>query len=264
MTESPTDSLKASWTTTQYDIASRVADIDDNDWHTFLDTEVSTHRPIFIAGADISFPTDPTADHAVATIAVVKLDGNKKTELIFSQSNHVIMDQPYIPSFLGFREAPIIQKLLAQLPSHIRSRIDCLLLDGNGVLHPRKAGLACHVGVLENLPTIGVSKALLCVDGLIESDVRQSTAQCSDPTGYDVIGNSGFLWGKAILTGNAVSKPIYVSVGHRVSLKTASRLVRALCVYRVPEPVRYADQHSRALIRGTRIDVNKSEGLEFE
>ncbi|KAI0561598.1 Deoxyribonuclease V [Gracilaria domingensis] len=256
--DAPFKALVSSWVTTQEQIAKKVDCSDDNNsWsHFFTSERFQADRDLFVAGADVSFST--TEDLAIGTVTVVKLCPDASHKLVFSKSCEVSMGQPYVPTFLGFREAPVVSTLLNQLPDVVRRCIDCLLVDGNGLLHPRKAGLACHVGVEEDIPCVGVSKTLLCVDGLDEKTIRQQAA-VGGPHGVDVVGQSGFLWGKAIMTGHAQRKPIYVSVGHRVGLSTCAKLVQTLCDYRVPAPVRYADLHSRAFIRGERNDLFKKE-----
>lgn len=149
-----------------------------------------------------------------------------------------------------------------------------VIVDGCGVLHPEGFGAACHVGVLTGLPTIGVAKNLLCVEGL-DRDVVLRALQ--EPAGYmpgpdstmalpslpashlnldrgssgrcvPLIGSSGNILGVALRPGSTI-KPIYISVGHRVGLATALELVWSCCRYRVPEPTRMADIKSREYIR---------------
>lgn len=255
---SVSDTLIEEWTKEQVELATQVIEEDQNTWHNlFRSGCFSKERELFIAGADISFSTAGD-DSSIATITIVKLETTGEHKLVYSKSKVVRMTHPYIPSFLGFREAPIISDMLMQLPQAVRQRIDCILVDGNGVLHPKRAGLACHVGVKDDIPCIGVSKALLCVDGLDEKQVREH-ANIEKDTGYFVKGKNGALWGAALMTGNAQNKPIYVSIGHRVALQTAAALVRTLCEFRVPSPIRFADLHSRACLRGEKTDLFKSE-----
>ena len=242
------------WTKEQLDIASKVCTADENNWSQFFAPNCfNSSRDLFIAGADISFPTTPSKS-PVGTIAVVKLLRDSSCRLVYSRSRPVEILHPYVPQFLGFREAPVIFQMLSELPRKVRESIDCLLLDGNGVLHPRRAGLACQVGTAENIPCVGVSKNLLCLDGLTDKHTRERVSASSNGI-LELVGDSGALWGTAVLTGNALSKPIFVSVGHRVSLITATRLVCCLCEFRVPAPIRFADMHSRALIRGENVQV---------
>lgn len=254
--------LVEQWTKVQNQIAHSVILEDDNEWSRFFSMQFNSDRDLFIAGADVSFSTSEK-DVAIGSFTVVALRTDGNVNLVYSKSRKVRMPFPYIPTFLGFREAPVVSEMLRDLPDLVRKRIDCLLLDGNGFLHPRKAGFACQVGVEYNLPTIGVSKALLCVDGLIEKTVRQ-LATAGGRDGVDVVGVSGTVWARALITGNAKNKPIYVSVGHRVSLNTAARLVRQLCEYRVPAPIRAADLHSRALLRGEDFSVYESQDFLYK
>lgn len=244
------------WKELQDDIAGQVICVDDNIWHGFIDSSgYHGQQPLYVAGADISFSTTNECE-AVATLTIVRLTTHGSRDLVLSQSRFVQVREPYVSGFLGFREAPIINDLLAQLNENVRRRIGCLLLDGNGILHPRKAGLACHVGVEQSLPTIGVSKSLLCIDGLCESAIREQLDKSGGASeGMDVKGDSGFVWARAIITGNAIHKPIYISVGHKVSLRSAALLVRALCTFRIPDPIRYADVHSRAFLRGENLNI---------
>lgn len=256
------------WTEQQLRIAELVCSNDNNSWHPKFSDSTSTYSPqfspLFFAGIDVSFPTPShELQHAVATIAVVKFPSDTSTEasqLVLSHSKSVEVHTPYTPGFLAFREAPIVTQLLEDIPKTVRESLACILLDGNGVLHPRKAGLACHVGVQHNIPTIGVSKSLLCVDGLNEPQVRAFVANHPHRhEGVDIIGKSGFTWAKALITGNATNKPVYVSIGHRVSLNTATQVTRKLSTFRIPDPIRYADLHSRAFLRGQPIAVFHSQ-----
>jgi endonuclease V len=219
--------------------------------------------PLLCAGADVSFSATDSSS-AVATLTVVALESDGRTRCVYSSSKRVAMVVPYAPSFLAFREAPFIALMVAEMPATLRSAVAVLLVDGNGVLHPRGAGLACHVALesgVDGLPTIGCSKALLCFDGLAEKEVRSSTAAIPRGQALPLIGDSGRTWGAAMLTGKSTAKPIYISVGHRVSLATATKLVLSLCVYRIPEPIRLADHHSREALRGNPIAINDFEKI---
>lgn len=250
--------MESQWRDRQNEIAGKVKTSDDNSWHTSLN-ENGYHgdRPLFVAGTDISFSKTDN-DESVATLTIMRLDGNERRELALSVSRRVKVENPYIAGFLGFREAPIVSEMLSVLEDRIRAKIDCILLDGNGILHHQKAGFACHVGVEHDIPAIGVSKSLLCVDGLNENDVREKVGSIGEKAkqeGWNVVGESGFCWGKALICGNATNKPIYVSVGHKVSLQSAVNLVKTLCTFRVPDPIRLADMHSRAYLRGEEVKI---------
>lgn len=125
------------------------------------------------------------------------------------------------------------------------------LVDGNGVLHPQGFGLASHFGVLENIPTIGVGKTFLHVDGLTKPDVKALMAKARED-GSDLVkltGESGKVWGAALCGTTGVKNPVYVSVGHMLSLDASVAIAQACSQYRVPEPIRQADLRSREVIR---------------
>lgn len=186
-------------------------------------------------------------------------------EVVYSELRWVRLTAPYVPSFLAFREAAPLLDLLARLRARAPDLWpQALLVDGNGVLHARGCGLACHIGVEAGVPTVGVGKNLSYVDGLTRERVAAAAAAAAAGTGsaavagvsaVRLIGDSGREWGAALLTTDGATKPVFVSVGHRVSLGTALALVKAVSVYRVPEPVRQADLMSRAFVRESVPDV---------
>ena len=134
---------------------------------------------------------------------------------------------PYVPGLLSFREAPAALKALHAL---IRQP-DLLLVDGQGIAHPRRFGLASHIGLLLDVPAIGCAKSRLC--GTAEEPAAQSGAWSPLVDGDEVIG-------AALRTRTGV-KPLYVSIGHRVDLAAAIRWVLACCRgLRLPEPSRWA------------------------
>ncbi|TRY55532.1 hypothetical protein DNTS_003657 [Danionella cerebrum] len=135
----------------------------------------------------------------------------------------VTLKAPYVAGFLGFREAPPLLQTLEKLKNELPDLMpQVLFVDGNGLFHSRECGLACHLGVQADLPCVGVAKNLLHLDGVVKSDEHQSQSS---------------------------SKPVYVSVGHRISLATAVSLTHRCCLYRVPEPIRQADLRSREYLR---------------
>lgn len=135
---------------------------------------------------------------------------------------------PYIPGFLSFREMPAALAALDEL----RVRPDLLLLDGQGIAHPRRLGIAAHLGVFTGLPAIGCAKSLL---------VGHHSAVPDERGAHVPLTHRGEEIG-AVLRTRAGVKPVFISVGHRVSLATALQIVMA-CVtkYRLPEPIRAAD-----------------------
>lgn len=135
---------------------------------------------------------------------------------------------PYVPGLLSFREAPALIAALRRL----RTAYDVILLDGQGLAHPRRFGLACHVGVLLDRPAIGCAKSLLV--GEHAEPARRAGSR--RPLVHD-----GEVVGAALRTRDGV-KPVYVSVGHRIDLEEAVRVVLACrSGFRLPAPTRLAD-----------------------
>jgi deoxyribonuclease V len=141
---------------------------------------------------------------------------------------------PYIPGLLAFREGPAILKCYEALVND-GYRPDVLMIDGHGVAHPRRCGVASHIGVAVGMPSIGVAKTVLTGTYTDPATTRGAVVYLRDVNG-EVIG-------AAVRTRTGV-KPIFVSVGHLVSLQTAIALSLALARFRIPEPVRVA--HLRA------------------
>jgi deoxyribonuclease V len=147
---------------------------------------------------------------------------------------------PYVPGLLSFREAPAG----LQAWERLAVRPDCLLCDGHGVSHPRRFGLACHVGVLVDLPTVGCAKRVL-VGAYEEPGVSRGSRS-------DLM-HGGEVIGAAVRTRDGVA-PVFVSAGHRVSLDTAVATVLACSPrFRVPEPIRQAHALVNRLRRGEEV-----------
>jgi deoxyribonuclease V len=134
---------------------------------------------------------------------------------------------PYVPGLLSFREIPAVLDALDRL----KTAPDLLLCDGQGIAHPRRCGLASHTGLVANLPSIGVAKTRLIGEHREPPDRRGAWTPLRDDG--ETIG--------AVLRTRAGVKPLFVSIGHRVSLATAIRYVLACCTrYRLPETTRHA------------------------
>ncbi|KAH6783579.1 endonuclease V family protein [Perilla frutescens var. hirtella] len=210
----------------------------------------------YVGGVDLSFSkTDPS----IACATLVVLDFHT-LEVVDEASSIVELRVPYVPGFLAFREAPVLLELLEKMKNTALSLYpQVLMVDGNGLLHPRGKfwsyvavlfiesiqwfagfGLACHLGVLADLPTIGIGKNLHHVDGLTQSGVRQlleaNGNSCSDI--ITLIGDSGSTLGAAMRSTEGSLKPVFISVGHRISLASAVEIVKLSCRFRVPEPIR--------------------------
>lgn len=178
----------------------------------------------FIAGIDCAFP----ADGRRCIAGVVLWDAAEKRVV-----EEGIADKPlrfpYVPGLLSFREAPAILAALRKL----RHEPDALLCDGQGLAHPRRLGIACHVGLLADRPAIGCAKSRLIGMHAQPARKRGSRADLLD---------KGERIGTVLRTQDGVN-PVFVSVGHRMDLATAERLVLACAIrFRLPEPTRLADR----------------------
>ncbi|KAA0221350.1 MAG: deoxyribonuclease V [Phycisphaerae bacterium] len=176
-----------------------------------------------VAGVDAAF--SPDGSSVIAGAAAWDVEARRVIEEVVVR-RHVTF--PYVPGLLSFREAPALIAALRRL----RTAYDVILLDGQGLAHPRRFGLACHVGVLLDRPTIGCAKSLLV--GEHAEPARRAGSR--RPLFHD-----GEVVGAALRTRDGV-KPVYVSVGHRISLEEAVRVVLTCrSGFRLPAPTRLAD-----------------------
>jgi len=175
-----------------------------------------------IAGADVSF--ERRGDRLFAAIAVMDLPSLEPVEYSIAEGN---AEFPYIPGLLSFREAPIVARAYEKLSR----KPDVLMCDGQGVAHPRGLGLASHLGLLFDVPSIGCAKSRLCgTHGEIGPEVGD----------YAPLKLNGRTVGAVLRTRERV-KPVYVSVGHKINLRGAIRLtLQCGAGYRIPEPTRAA------------------------
>ncbi|MGK7902103.1 MAG: deoxyribonuclease V [Hormoscilla sp.] len=178
----------------------------------------------YVAGVDVGFVDDGATSRAA--VAVLSFPSLELSEQAIAQRPTQF---PYVPGFLSFREIPPVLEALEKL----NTTPDLILCDGQGLAHPRRFGLACHLGVLTDIPTIGVAKSRL-----IGTHAELPGAKGSwQPLMHDseIIG--------AVLRTRSNVKPLYVSIGHRVSLPTAiDYVLRCTPKYRLPETTRIADR----------------------
>ena len=185
-------------------------------------TENGVINPCLVAGIDISAPDAQGV--ASGAVVVLRYPELSIVELEIAQGKLTL---PYIPGLLSFRESPLILaacEKLCNVP-------DLILIDGQGIAHPRRVGLASHVGLFLDLPTIGCAKSILCGQHQPVGEEAGSHAELLD---------DGELIGAALRTKSGV-RPIYVSVGHKIDLASALQWVIKCCRgYRLPEPTRLA------------------------
>ncbi|MGZ7159453.1 MAG: endonuclease V [Methanobacterium sp.] len=165
-----------------------------------------------VAGTDVSFEKNNTAIAAAVIIDFNTLkvleEKTLKVELLF----------PYLPGFLGFREADGLISVLRTLENDF----DILMVNGHGIMHPRGFGLASHVGLLMDVPTIGVAKRLIAGNYKFHDENSRKIVELnSKPVG-------------------ACDRHNCVSVGHEISLKTSIQIVKEMSVFKMPEPIRHA------------------------
>ena len=184
-------------------------------------------RPRYIAGVDISARRGQ--ETAAASIVVLKYP---ELEVVEARVARGKLDFPYIPGLLSFREIPLTLAAYKMLSI----RPDLIMVDGQGIAHPRRIGLASHLGLVLNTPTIGCAKSLLC-------------GSCGTPgneTGnYARIVENGETIGAALRTRPGV-KPVFISIGHKISFQATIRWVlRCGKGYRIPEPTRLAHMSAK-------------------
>lgn len=183
-----------------------------------------------IGGVDTSFSK---SGKALSVIVVMSFPSMKIVEVSYYSKVEAF---PYIPGFLSFREGPIIIRAWEKLVE----KPDLLLIDGQGYAHPRNFGIASHLGVALDIPTIGCAKSLL-VGSYVEPKPSKGS---KTPILY-----KGKMIGIALRTKDN-AKPVFVSPGHRVSFETSVDIVmRSVTRYRIPEPLRYAHQYSRLILK---------------
>jgi endonuclease V len=292
----------------------------------------------YFGGVDVSF-SDEDADLAVAVYVVLD---ETTTSVVYKSSELFRITVPYIPSFLAFREIdPLVRLIRQQMLTHPNLTPRAILVDGNGILHTRKAGLACFLGVRTGIPTIGIGKTLFCKAGLTKELVSRAVCasivaavqHCNQEVGttceaepvllvdrnvvrpnFDpcipreecidretlVHELSQMCWGLAIPLGEQLSEcgndldsarqssgilacaliahggrvgtrkahrmgsqnPIYVSVGHQITLLDAVAICASQSLARIPEPVRQADLIGRQLLRQAAASNTNSFSLE--
>ncbi|KAM3095422.1 deoxyribonuclease V [Phormidesmis sp. 146-12] len=180
-----------------------------------------------VAGVDVGFEDDDCI--ACAAIAVLRFPDLQVKESVVIRRP---MSFPYVPGLLAFREVPGVMEALASL----QTLPDLLLCDGNGYIHPRRCGFACHLGVLSGLPTIGVAKTPY---------LGEHEPLAEHQGAWQPIYDAGEVIGAVVRTQPNI-KPVYVSIGHRISLTSAiDSVLRCAPNYRLPETTRQADQLSK-------------------
>jgi len=203
-----------------------------------------------IAGVDVGFEAGGTVTRA-AVVVLSFPDLQLQEQTIARRPTEF----PYVPGFLSFREAPAILDALEQ----IKITPNLILCDGHGIAHPRRFGIACHLGVLTNLPTVGVGKSIL---------VGTHAELATDRGTWQLLHHKNEIIGAALRTRVGV-KPVYISPGHRISVQTAIDYVLGCTTkYRLPEATRLADKlasHKESLSVGatSQLAIEPGKQLTF-
>jgi len=185
------------------------------------------HNLNLIAGLDVGY--DPETDQSFAVGVLMKVDALTPLIVIRAQQPTPF---PYISGLLSFREIPVLIEVLDKMGV----KPDVLMVDGQGIAHPRRLGIAAHLGVLMNMPAIGVAKSKLV--GTHKEPADACGATCELMHNGEHIGT--------VLRSKEGCLPLYVSPGHRIGHEAAVDIVlRCLKGYRLPEPIRVADKLSK-------------------
>ncbi|HEW94330.1 endonuclease V [Candidatus Geothermarchaeota archaeon] len=184
--------------------------------------------PRNIAGVDVAY----IGEYGLGAAVLLDYEG---LHTIDEKAALIKVDIPYIPTFLAFRELPPIIKALKRL----RTKPDIIMVDAHGRMHPRRCGAASHLGVVLNIPTIGVAKSRL---------IGKET-------------NNGVIIDKGEVIGIKLDRNVYVSIGHRISLETAVKIVSKTKIYKIPEPVRRAHNYAERVKKLIREGTIKIEDL---
>jgi deoxyribonuclease V len=187
-------------------------------------TEDQLGQVRYVAGVDVGFEEGYAISRAA--VAVLSFPDLQVQETTLARRPTTF---PYVPGFLSFREIPVVIDALEK----VGTTPDLILCDGQGIAHPRRFGIACHLGVLADIPTIGVAKSLL---------VGKHDELPDEKGSWQPLKYRGGVVG-AVLRSRTGVKPLYVSPGHRVSLPTAiDYVLRCTTKYRLPETTRLADK----------------------
>ncbi|HPD45260.1 MAG TPA: deoxyribonuclease V [Anaerohalosphaeraceae bacterium] len=181
--------------------------------------------PRTVAGIDCAFSRDKKRIGAIVVVLEYPT-----LQILETASAVQAVSFPYIPGLLSFREAPVCLAATAKL----QKAPDCFLIDGQGVAHPRRLGLASHLGLLLDRPTVGCAKSRLI--GTFDPPARKRGSHRPLLDDHETIG--------AVVRTRTDVKPVFVSIGHKCTLEDAIQITLACAPrYRLPEPTRLAHQH---------------------
>nr|WP_295867567.1 deoxyribonuclease V [uncultured Chitinophaga sp.] len=206
-----------------------------------ITTDVLPHPIRTIAGTDVEY--DKSTNLIAGSVVVL----DYSTLSVLAVASHCMeVTFPYIPGLFSFREMPPLLEAYRQLAV----TPDLIICDGQGQAHQRRFGLACHLGVTLDVPVIGCGKTRLCGQYHDLGEARGSVAPLIAEEDQTVIGN-------ALRTRDGIN-PVFVSVGHKISLPTATDIVLKMATqYRLPETTRLADHYARLALLDYKYDPNE-------
>lgn len=185
-----------------------------------------------VAGADIAL--DLKSGEGIGGVIVYTFPDLEEVERV---SGHVKLSFPYVPGLLAFREAPVLIEVFKKL----KNEPDLVIFDGQGRAHPRRMGIATHLGIILDKPSIGCAKSRLI------GEYEEPKNSFGD---YSALMDRGDRIGAVLRTRKNV-KPIFISPGHRMDLEKSIEMIKACCDgYRIPKPTREADHFVESLKRG--------------
>lgn len=248
--------IKREWELEQKELKKKISLKDDSNVEKMLSNPDSD--TFYVGGMDISFVKGDDVNACAALVVCSFPD----LEVVYEDYQMIQLTQPYIPGFLAFREVDFMIQLYNNVKENSTQYTpQVIMVDGNGILHPRGVGSACHLGVLLNVPCLGVAKNLFHIENDIdrnEEHMEQISSLKQSGDTFPLVGSSsGIIYGKALKSCEKATKPVYVSPGHKIRIDSATELVHRCSKYRVPEPIRQADLNSREYLR-----VNFKDGSQ--
>ncbi len=239
-----------SWKKEQDKLKLLMTELDDISINNFNDDNFK------IGGVDISASKN-NPDKAIVGFCVIDL----KFNIIYEDYAFITITEPYVPGFLAFREVDHLIELIEKIKDKPEVQPNVILVDGNGKLHSNKFGLACHLGVRLNIPTIGCGKTIFSVDGITSKKVKEDSKVLQKSGDFFYLkGDSGEIWGAALKSTDKNTNPIYLSIGNKITIDTAIKIVELSVRFRVPEPIRISDLTTRKIL--TKYENNKF--VEFD
>lgn len=240
--------IKRKWELEQKELKKKITLEDNSNVEKMLSNPDSD--TFYIGGMDISFIKGDDVNACAALVVCSFPD----LEVVYEDYQMIQLTQPYIPGFLAFREVDFMIQLYNSVKeNNTQYTPQVIMVDGNGILHPRGVGSASHLGVMLDVPCLGVAKNLFHIENDIDRDEKHmeqiaSLKQSGDT--FPLVGSSSrIIYGKALKSCEKATKPVFVSPGHKISVDSAVKLVHQCSKYRVPEPIRKADLNSREYLR---------------